>query len=370
MDRRRFRLVRIIGAFALGVAASANATSATAQRAALVSIDKVRSEQVSQTIPVIGRIVARRAGVVAARVGAPVAEIKVEVGDRVGKGDAIAVLVNDRLRWERERRAADVAEQSAKLNSQESEMALKQQELERLDRLKKNKSAAFRQALYDDKQLEANMLAGATMEARARLKRAEADLGTADLDLRNTTIRAPYAGVITLKHVEAGAFVSAGTPVVTIVDDQTMEIEADVPADRLSGLRSGTQVAVQVFGQTLAASVRAIVPQENPLTRTRAVRFTPEFETGARHFASNQSVTVSIPLGAPEDIVSVHKDAVLGRPGGNMVFVVEDGKATPRPIAIGDAVGQRFVVTEGLKEGEIVVVRGNERLFPGQPVKF
>ena len=53
-----------------------------------------------------------------------------------------------------------------------------------------------------------------------------------------------------------------------------------------------------------------------------------------------------------------------------MVFVVEKGAAQPRDVTIGEGVGGRFVVRNGLKAGEVVVVRGNERLFPGQPVRF
>ena len=86
--------------------------------------------------------------------------------------------------------------------------------------------------------------------------------------------------------------------------------------------------------------------------------------------AGNQSVTISVPISGDQKVLSVHKDAVLNRRGNDMVFVVVDGAAHPRNIAIGDAVGGRFVIRNGLKLGDVVVVRGNERLFPGQPVKF
>ena len=249
-------------------------------------------------------------------------------------------------------------------------MELKQQELERLEQLQLNNSSAFKQALYDDKQIEANILAGQTMEARARLKRATAHLKAADLDLKNATIRSPYGGVVTKKHVEIGTVVAAGEALITILDDQTMEIEADVPADRLTGLKPGQQVIVRVNGKSLSAHVRAIVPLENPLTRTRAVRFTPKKSGTENHFANNQSVTINIPLEADKNVVSVHKDAVLARANGHVVFILSNGKAFPRPIIIGEAVGERFIVTKGLKEGDIVAVRGNERLFPGQSVRF
>jgi RND family efflux transporter MFP subunit len=355
---------------AVGIWLALSGAPAQAQSEAVVSVDEVRSEAVSQTFPVIGRLIARHAGVVAAQVSGPVAEMKVEVGDRVEAGEVIAVLVRDRLRAEREQRAADVAEQRAKLAGAMAEMQLKEQELARLERLKQGKSAAFRQALFDDKKLEAAVLSGEMAEAQARLKRALAQLQRAEIDLRDTDIKAPFAGVVALRHTEVGAFVTVGAAIATLINDAELEIEADVPADRIRVLRRGTRVDVTVDDDTHQAVVRAVIPQENPLTRTRAVRFTPAFETAGAAFAANQSVTLQIPISRPRDVVSVHKDAVLNRQGNNLVYVVKDGAANVRPVTIGEAVGERFIVEQGLEPGEIVVVRGNERLFPGQPVRF
>jgi len=340
------------------------------QNAALVGVDEVRTESVSQTFPVIGRLVARRGGAIAARVGGPVSEMRVEVGDRVEQGQVLAILVRDRLRWERERRAADLAEQRARLRGSEAAMQLKRQDLERQERLKNNRSAAFRQALFDDTAMELAVLSGEMAEARARLNRAEAELRLTELSLDYAVIRAPYPGVVTLRHTEVGAYLSAGSSVVTMVDDSALEIEADVPTQRMAGLQVGGDVSLEIGDQRLTATVRAVVPEENPLTRTRAVRFTPAFRTDGGIFATNQSVTVQIPISQRRDVVSVHKDAVLARGGGRMVFVVTEGAAQPRPVQVGDAVGERFIVEGGLSVGEVVVVRGNERLFPGQPVRF
>ena len=81
---------------------------AAQQPPAVVSVDEVRMEAMAQTVPVIGRLVSRRAGEVAARTAGPVAQLHVEVGDRVETGDPIAVLDTIRLRAERDRLAAVV----------------------------------------------------------------------------------------------------------------------------------------------------------------------------------------------------------------------------------------------------------------------
>ncbi|MDP6688928.1 MAG: efflux RND transporter periplasmic adaptor subunit, partial [Alphaproteobacteria bacterium] len=336
---------------------------------ALVSIDKVRAEAVSQTIPVIGRLVARRSGIVAARVAGPVATMRAAVGDRVKKGDVLAVLVQDRLHWMHKRRVAEVTSRKAILAAREAEMVMKNQEMRRLERLRENKSAAYRAAKYEDMRQTMVMLRSQVAEASARLQEVEADAQLARINLSYTTVRAPFPGVVTQRHTDVGAYVNVGQGVVTLIDDNALEIEADVPASRISSLTPGTEISARINGLSINARVRAAVPQENPLTRTRVVRFSADMAALRGHLAGNQSVTVAIPISSGQ-VVSVHKDAILKRRGNDIVFVVVDGAAQPRNIAIGDAVGGRFTVRDGLQVGEVVVVRGNERLYPGQPVRF
>jgi RND family efflux transporter MFP subunit len=170
---------------------------------------------------------------------------------------------------------------------------------------------------------------------------------------------------------DAGASLHTGAPVVRMVGDRALEIEADVPFQRLSGVREGTRVGVVLDdGTTHAATVRAIVPEENPLTRTRAVRFVPEFGATSRPLATEQSVTVYIPASAPRNVLTVHKDAVIKRGPKSLVYVVEDDTAEARQITLGEPTGSRYEVLDGLSEGEAVVVRGNERLRPGDKVRI
>lgn len=346
------------------------AQPASGQQATKVGVDVVRRQAVSQTFPVIGRLVARRAGDVAARVEGPVGAMQVDVGDHVKQGQVIVVLARERLRAEHELRQADLTEAQAELESARAGMNMVAQEVSRLERLKQNRSAAFQQALYDDKRLEVTMLESRIAEAEARVARARASLRLARIDLEDAAIRAPYDGTVTLRHTEAGAYLKVGESVVTLIADGDLEIEVDVPADRVAGLTPGAEVQVHIGGERRPATVRAVVPEENPLTRTRAVRLTPGFGIEGRGFAANQSVTVEIPIGAMAEAVTVHKDAVLYRQGRTSVFLVAEGAAKPTPVELGDAVGERFVVLEGLKPDDVVVVRGNERLQPGQAVSY
>ncbi len=356
----------ILGALALSLAAA----PAPAQQApAVVGVDAVLREPLRQTLPVIGRLVATQKTVVAARIKGPVAAIKVQVGDRLKAGDVIAELVSDSLVWEREVRAAQVTERRARLAESRSALKLAAQELRRLENLRK--SAAFSKARRDDKRQDVASAESMVNVFKATLKQADAALKLAEIALGYATIRAPFPGVITVRHTEVGAYLDVGEAVVTMVNDGALEIEADVPAARIAGLTPGIMVDVTVAGAgRYRATVRAVVPEENPLTRTRLVRFTSRFDDTAAAFAANQSVTLDLPVGRPRDVVTVHKDAVLNRRGKTLVFVLEDGKVQIRPVRLGEAVGGRFEVLKGLTTGDLVVVRGNERLLPGQAVRI
>ncbi|MFQ5972572.1 MAG: efflux RND transporter periplasmic adaptor subunit [Alphaproteobacteria bacterium] len=337
-------------------------------QAALVEVDAVITEPLGQTTEVIGTLVATQAGVVAARVSGPVDEMRVDVGDRVKRGDVLAVLSNERIRAERDRAAAVVNQRLGMLETAQAELEKSTLEQRRLESLRE--SAAFNQARLEDVTQDVAMHEGEVSERLAQLDEARAQLSRAALDLADSEIRAPFDGVVTAKHIEVGAYLAIGNPVVTLLNDDELEVEAAVPSDRLEGLEPGSIVAFELDdGSRHTAVVRAVVPEENPLTRTRPVRFTPLFAGARRVLAANQSATVEIPIGRPEPVLTVAKDAVIQRGGRTIVYAIEDGIAQIRPVRLGEAVGGRFVVLGGLVEGESVVVRGNESLTPGQPIR-
>ena len=334
----------------------------------LVAVDQVVAQPLNQTFPVIGRLVARRTGLVAARIGGAVAKMNVDVGNRVSKGDVVASMVTNSLEWDRRLGLAEVAEAEAAVKSARAQIALLSQELKRLERLRQ--SAAFSLARYDDKRQEVAMATSAEAEAMASLNRYRAKLKLKEIALYNAAIRAPFGGVVTERRTEAGSYLKAGDPVIALIDDSSLEIEADVPSARTGALVPGTTVMGDIDGaSTISAVVRAVVPEENPLTRTRPVRFTPTFANGHANLAANQSITLSLPLGRGRDVVTVHKDAVINRQGKSLVFLVKDGTAESRFVKLGEAVGIRFQVLGGLEPGDSVVIRGNERLRTGQKVR-
>ena len=209
------------------------------------------------------------------------------------------------------------------------------------------------------------------MRDEAIIATRQASAAVVKLEIDRSRIVAPFDGVVVEKLTEAGSYLRIGDAVARLLSDSELEIEADVPAIRIVGIKPGYRVrATFEDGTDLAATVRSLLPVENPMTRTRPVRFTPSWPEGVTNIADSQTVTVHLPIGPARDVVTVHKDAIIRRAGEAVVYVIEDGKAASRTVELGEATGSRIVVTAGLKSGDVTVVRGNERLQPGAAVKI
>ena len=335
---------------------------------AAVVVDAVIEEDLSQTTSVIGALVAQQAGPVAARVSGPIDTIRVQVGDRVKRGDVLVEVSTARLQSETDRNLAMVDQKQAMVVIAEAELEKSRQERARIENLEG--SSAVSQKRRDDVIQDVVIRDGNLNNRKAELAQAVEQLNRANIDLRDAVVRAPYDGIVTEKSTEVGSFVSVGAPVVRLVNQAALEIEVQVPTNRLGGVKPGAEFRIALDdGSQHTAVVRAVVPVENPLTRTRTVRLTPAFKDLLKQPALNQSVTVEVPIGGQASVTTVHKDAVTRDEGRPLVFVVSNGRVERRDVTLGEAVGQRFTVIRGLRPGERVVVRGNEQLSSGAAVR-
>ncbi len=180
------------------------AVPAAAQpRAAGVVVDPVREEQVAETAPILGRLVAATRSVVATRTQGIVDAVFVEAGDRLKAGDLIARLDVERLEIDRAIAVAAVEQAKADLAAAEADVALARQALERISRLQG--SGAFSQGALDDRQSEFARAESRQGAYAARVASAEAQLAVVDYDLANAEIRAPFDGVVIERAAQPGA---------------------------------------------------------------------------------------------------------------------------------------------------------------------
>ncbi len=338
-------------------------------RPSLVGVDPARLEPLSQTIPIIGRLVAVQSGKVSAEVGGAVRKLAVVVGDHVEAGDLIARLDNETVKGQLAVQQSQVDEGMAELEALQAEMLLAEQDMKRQNNLKK--SGAFSRAKHEDAIQNVAKAKANILRAKAMIETRKATRRLSEITLGKSEIRAPYSGVVSEKLTEKGAYVRAGDSIVALVSDSSLEVEADVPSSRLRGLSAGVVVKFSLTdGREFEAVVRALLPSENPMTRTRPVRFTPNFKSPVSGLADAQTVTVNVPLGASRQILTVHKDAIIKRGEKSLVYVVANETAEARTVRLGESTGARIEIMSGLKAGDSVIIRGNERLRPGAQVKI
>lgn len=371
-EREHGFLALVLVALALllaGLSAFPASLAAQGRAPAVVNVDPVVIEPRFQTQPVVGRLVSRETSTLAAQISGAIEEVHVDVGDRVETGDTLAELDTRRLAVRVALARAELTEREAHLAATEATVSLYRQELTRMEGLRG--SSAFSQARFEDAAAEVSRAISERAQAEASISRARALIEQARIDLEDTRIRAPFPGVVSDRDVNVGEYVDAGDPILTLINDRDLEIEAAVPAGLVGGLEPGVEVrAVLDDGTEFTATTRALIPLEDTRTRTRRVRLTPDFPETDMPFAADQSAVVHVPIGTPQNVLTVDKDAVIAGPSGPVVYRVVDGHAELTPVDLGAAIGGRFEVTAGLEKGDLVVVRGNEGLSPGQPLQF
>ena len=343
-------------------------TASSQERISSVGVDEVISEPLLQTMPVIGRFIAKESGIVATRIAERVHKMMVQVGDRVEKGDVVAKLSSDRLNSRIQLLQSDLRRMDSQLAKEVANDKKMEQTHKRILALRS--SNAFRKDREQDSERDLEITGEMVSRAKADISRAKANLTMGQIALEDAKIIAPYQGVVVKRHTISGNYVRVGDPIITLLNDTDLEIEADVPSIRALELKENTKVKAKLQnGLSFNAYIRAVIPQENSQTRALAVRLNIGDGPHTRGLTGNQSVTLQIPIGKSTKVITVHKDAVLVKNGEKMVFIVKQGKVSIQPTKLGRAAGGRFEVLDGLKPGDIVVIRGNERLRPGESVK-
>lgn len=331
-----------------------------------VGVQPVEMRELSETAPVFAQITTARDGAVASRVAGNVETVHVLAGDRVEKGDLLVELDRELLEILLAQSEAQLREAEAGIDTARVQVDRTQKAFDRVAALQE--SSSFSQGRFDEAQSDMLDARAQLVQAEARVRSGKSVVAETRYQLERSRITAPFSGTVIEVNTIPGAFIQAGAPVVRLLDTDAFEVEAGVPGRYVDYLQPGQSVlAVFENGQEVTLQVRAILPLEDPATRTRDVRFTGQNLDNVGQ-AVGQSLTVNIAVGEARELLSVPKDALVQSAAGWTVFVAAEGKAEARTVRIGVPLDDRYEVISGLETGEMVVVRGNERLRPGQEI--
>lgn len=211
------------------------------------------------------------------------------------------------------------------------------------------------------------------LAARAQLAQAQAALAAIDVQLRDATITAPFAGTVTKRDVEPGQIVSPATtstnPLLVLSQVDDVYAEFVVPAQHRFELQPGQAALLAVDGlpgQTFQGVVELVRPAADAPSRSFGVRILIHNASGA--LRPGMFARGAITVGVRHHVLQVPEGAVVTAATGPMAFVVRDGRALRRALTLGDHHDGVVDVTAGLSAGEMVVVRGQDALTDNQAV--
>ncbi|WP_319471461.1 efflux RND transporter periplasmic adaptor subunit [uncultured Pseudodesulfovibrio sp.] len=315
-----------------------------------VVVTKVTTGDMAPQSEFIGTVYFSEISNVAAEVDGKVMDIKVQDGQRIKAGDVMVVLSSSLL--DRKIRSARAKAQEAKAEYENARL-----EHKRTSALFKSRTVA--EGEFDSKRLSAEGL-------QHNYESALADLSLLLEEAELKKIRSPYDGVVVDTPVHRGEWISIGSTVVVTARDDLFEVVVNAPREAFGVVKPGLEVGVRIAADEMPGEIFAVIPKGDVATRTFPVKIRVK-NTGK--LAQGMEARVNLPKGLGGATKIVPRDAVISARGEQVVWVVLDGKAVPIPVYV---VGFRGLVagvkSDKLQDGMDVVVKGNERLQPGQPV--
>jgi multidrug efflux system membrane fusion protein len=212
--------------------------------------------------------------------------------------------------------------------------------------------------------------------AAARINTSEVTAGQANLDRADTQIAAPFDGYITQRQIETAAFAPPGAPAFNIADLSTVKAVFGLPDREVANLRTGvvlTLTSDALAGREFRGTVTAISPVADSNTRLFPVEVV--LPNPQRALLAGMIVSLSLGRAKEKSLLAAPLTAVVRskEPGGFAVVIVEehDGhtRARLRPVMLGRTYGNRIEVTNGIREGEKVVVSGPSMLNDGDAIR-
>jgi len=301
--------------------------------------------------------------------GKIIEEIYVERGDFVKKGSLLAVLEKDTIRAQIKEAEAGIASARAKLKEVEANLNVLKKDRQRLKNLMKQHAVSQQKFDQIDAQYRA-MLATKKL-ALAQIQSARASLNVLKILLKDHDIYAPISGCVSARYLDAGNMSDIRKPIFRISMEETVKIVTTVTEEDYPLIKKGMEAEIQVDafpGKVFKGEISVINPTLDPATRTGQIEIhIPNKDLTLR---SGMFAHIRLALGEKQALV-IPKDGLNRLPGtGNyFAYVVEDGKSVMKNINIGMIQGTYVEVTEGLKEGEQVVVKGQNRLKDGTRVR-
>lgn len=357
LPRRRLRPVVLLISCLLAIAAD---VAAATDRSPLVVVATARTDTVIRQVPLTGTMTSARVARLSTEVAGLVEMVKVEVGDRVKAGDMLIEL-------DREIEQLTLQALQAAAAQSQTELADARRRYQDAKRLRDQKSISENELRLLEAEVEVDA---------ATLKQKQAEQQRQQARVDRHSLRAPFSGVISERLTETGEWIVPGSPVLTLVAADELRIEFRVPQEFYNRISRDSAVGVTLDAlpeRQFDGRIETIVPVSDPSARTFLVHV--QLDAANARLTPGMSAHGQLRLSTGREGVVVSRDAILRYPDGRITVWVIDPDSDPptvseKRVATGHSFGGLITIREGIEDGDVVVVRGNESLQEGQQVRI
>jgi RND family efflux transporter MFP subunit len=365
--------------------------AAEGQKARGVKVEAAQIHDVRRQVDVIGTLAAREEVVVSAEVAGRVSRLVHDLGDRVAAGAPLLELDPEKLQYRAEGQRATLDQARARYGasgegdlppldwvptvvSTTAQLANAQQQLDRAKNLASRNLLSrsdleTAQTRFDTAKAAHDQALASARQLRADIEAQSSSLRLAQRELRDAVIRAPFDGYVAERLVSQGQFVQPQAPVMRIVRLQPLKLTAEVPEKFAPWIETGRGMTVRVDAfpqQVFAGKVVRIAPGVN--LKSRAFAIEGEVPNPDGRLKPGTFARVQITTDRVERAVTIPVAAVQSRYGTNRVFLVQNGQLAGKEVVLGDRLGDRVEVSQGLDAGTVIVAFDVEQLADGMKV--
>jgi len=355
------KLGSLIVAAAVGFSSCSTEQSVKAQSLETVRhipVLAVQPVDVPDLLEAAGTVRAAQTSDLASQMMGNILEVRTREGDRVQRGQVLAVIDNSQPRAAVDRATAAGVAAQQQLVAANSDLVLAESTLKRYQNLYDRKSLSPQE--FDEVKARQQATLARRDMARAGQAQAQAALNQAMTSLDYTRIRAPFDGVVTEKKADSGTLASPGMPIFTVEDVRRYRLEVAVNESDLRYVRSGGQVSVAIEAldnAELKGKVVQILPAADPASRAFLVKV--ELPTDIR-LRSGLFGRAQFSRGERQALL-IPRSAVVERGQLQGVFVLDQNKvASLRYVTLGKSSGSEIEVLTGLQGGEWLVAKPGE----------
>ncbi|SDO63024.1 membrane fusion protein, multidrug efflux system [Filomicrobium insigne] len=320
----------------------AKAASATGAIRSAITVESGQSRTISRTrdLRAIGTLRSDESVKIAPEIAGRVVTVGFAEGQAVKQGDILMKL--------------DDALAQAELADAEARYVLAQANNERAKALSKT----------------GNVTEKAQDEAKANLRTSGAAVDLMKVRLDKHTVRAPFDGIVGIRQVSPGAFITAGTTVVNLEKIDQLKVDFSLPEIYLAEISTGQTVDLRVDalpGRGFQGKIYAIDPMVDVNGRSLTIRAL--VPNGDGELRPGLFVRIIVKGRIERQVVVVPESAVVPRAGENYVYRIDDGKVVEAKVKLGDRANAEVQILEGLASGATVVTAGQQKVKNGASVK-